>query len=224
MKKIFTLMILAALALVSCETPTGPVPPQPEAPEVVADYTLTSAEVAEGYLDHYGDMYGVGLSDFALEVYGLVIDEAAGTATIKALFMEFLSELSNTTGEGTYTAQEIDWMTGEGLTANTYLKAQDFDGQIAGCGYIEMDGNTEEILAYEGIASGTLTVSKSDEVYTVKGVFTTLSGKILEVDCTSEAIVYSDYSQNGGVAPLSVKNSTAKLNKTFSSAMKFMKK
>ena len=220
MKKIFTLAVLAlgATMMMACnpDNNEGGAPVNP-------DYTLSSTEVVEGYLDHYGDMYGVGLSDFALEVYGMVIDEAAGTATIKALFMEFMGELSNTTGVGTYTAKEIDWNTGEGLTANTYLKAADFDGEIAGCGYIEMDVLTEEILAYEGIASGTLTVSKSGEVYSVKGLFTTLSGKTVKVDCTSDAIEYSDYSQNGGIAPCSVKKNV-KANKYFSSAAKFLKK
>ena len=221
MKKIFTLAVLAlgATMMMACnpDNNEGGAPVNP-------DYTLSSTEVVEGYLDHYGDMYQVGLSDFNLEVYGLVMDEAAGTATIKGLFMEFMGELSNTTGVGTYTAKEIDWNTGEGLTANTYLKAADFDGQIAGCGYIEMDGLTEELLAYEGIASGTLTVSKSGEVYSIKGLFTTLSGKTLKVDCTSEAIEYSDLSQNGGIAPLSVKNNTVKINKYFSSAAQFLKK
>lgn len=220
MKKIFTLAVLAlgATMMMACnpDNNEGGAPVNP-------DYTLSSTEVVEGYLDHYGDMYGVGLSDFNLEVYGMVIDEAAGTATIKALFMEFMGELSNTTGVGTYTAKEIDWSTGEGLTANTYLKAADFDGQIAGCGYIEMDGLTEELLAYEGIASGTLTVSKSGEVYSVKGLFTTLSGKTVKVDCTSDAIEYSDLSQNGGIAPLSVKKNV-KANKYFSSAAQFLKK
>ena len=220
MKKIFTLAVLAlgATMMMACnpDNNEGGAPVNP-------DYTLSSTEVVEGYLDHYGDMYGVGLSDFVLEVYGVVIDEAAGTAAVKALMMEFMGELSNTTGVGTYTAKEIDWYTGEGLTANTYLKAAEIDGQIAGCGYIEMDGLTEELLAYEGIASGTLTISKSGEVYSVKGLFTTLSGKTLKVDCTSDAIEYSDFSQSGGVAPLSVKKNV-KINKYFSSAAQFLKK
>lgn len=221
MKKIFTLAVLAlgATMMMAC----NPDDNKEGGATVNPDYTLSSTEVAEGYLDHYGDMYGVGLSDFMLEVYGLVMDEAAGTATIKFLAMEFMGELSNTTGVGTYTANAIDWMTGEGMKANTYIKAAEIDGQIAGCGYLEMDGYTEEVLALEGIASGTLTISKSDEVYSVKGLFTTLSGKTIKVDCTSDLIEYSDFSQNGGIAPLSVKKNV-KANKYFSSAVKFLKK
>ena len=92
------------------------------------------------------------------------------------------------------------------------------EGEIVGCGYLEMNVNTEEITAYEGIVSGDLTVSKEGDNYVVKGLFTTLSGKTLKVDvkCPLE---FGDYSNQGGIAPLSVKK-----NLHFAPASKYLKK
>ena len=67
-----------------------------------------------------------------------------------------------------------------------------------------MNSATEEITAYEGIASGDLTLAKDGENYVVKGLLTTLSGKTLNVDYTG-ALEYGDYSDQGGIAPLSLK-------------------
>lgn len=189
-------------------------------PEAKADYTL-STDVVEAYLENYGDMYGVNLNDFNLMLGAVAIDEAAGTATLKMLVMEFMGELSNKTGVGSYTPAEIDWNTGEGLKANTYLKAAEIEGEIIGCGYIEMDMMTENINAYEGIADGTLTISKDGDKHIIKGTFTTLSGKVLKVDYTG-TVDFEDCSDQGGAAPLSVKNSS--YTKHFSSAVKFLKK
>ena len=80
----------------------------------------------------------------------------------------------------------------------------EIEGEIVGCGYIEMNPATEEITAYECIASGDLTIAKDGENYVVKGLLTTLSGKTLNVDYTG-ALEYDDYSDQGGIAPLSLK-------------------
>lgn len=216
-KYLLAILALGATMMMACnpDDKGGNIPEPPK-----ADYTL-STDVVEVYLENYGDMYEVGLNDFNLTLGAVVIDEAAGTANIKMLMMEFMGELSNKTGVGSYTPAEINWYTGEGLKANTYLKAAEIEGEIVGCGYIEMDMMTENINAYEGIADGTLTISKDGDNYVVKGTFTTLSGKVLKVDYTG-AVDFEDYSDQGGAAPLSVKNSS--YTKHFSSAVKFLKK
>ena len=183
--------------------------------ETKADYNLTSA--IEGYLDGYGDMYGVGANDFNLQLTGVDTD-ATGAVIGKMLFMEYLGETSNTSGLGTFAPAAINWQTGEGLAPNTYLAAAEMEGEIVGCGYIEMNVNSEEITAYEGIVSGDLTVAKEGDNYVVKGLFTTLSGKTVNVDVTCP-LEFGDYSNQGGIAPLSVKKSLH-----FAPASKYLKK
>ena len=219
-KYLLAILALGATMMMACN-PDDKGGNDPETPEAKADYTL-STDVVEVYLENYGDYYEVGLNDFNLTVGAVVIDEAAGTATIKMLVMEFMGELSNKTGVGTYTPAEINWNTGEGLKANTYLKAAEIEGEIVGCGYIEMDMMTENMTAYEGIADGDLIISKDGDNYVIKGTFTTLSGKVLKVDYTG-AVEFGDYSDQGGVAPLSV-NKTINVGKSLSSAVKFLKK
>lgn len=183
--------------------------------ETKADYSLTSA--IEGYLDSYGDMYGVGANDFNLALTGVETD-GTGAVIGKMLFMEYLGETSNTSGLGTFAPAAINWQTGEGLAPNTYLAAAEMEGEIVGCGYLEMDVNSEEITAYEGIVSGDLTVAKEGDNYVVKGLFTTLSGKTVNVDVTYP-LEFGDYSDQGGIAPLSVKKSLH-----FAPASKYLKK
>ena len=170
--------------------------------DVVADYNMSS-DIVECLLENYGDYYGVGLNDFNLTVTAVEASET-GKIIAKGLFMEYMGESSNKTGLGTFAPAKINWSTGEGLAANTYLAAAEIEGEIVGCGYTEVDVTTEEIIAYEGIASGDLTIAKEGSNYVVKGLFTTLSGKTLKVDYTGE-LVYDDYSNAGGVAPLSLK-------------------
>lgn len=183
--------------------------------ETKADYSLTSA--IEGFLDGYGDMYGVGANDFNLALTGVGTD-ASGTIITKILYMEYLTDTSNTSGLGTFAPAAINWQTGEGLTPNTYLAAAELEGEIVGCGYIEMDVAAEEITAYEGIVSGDLTISKEGNDYVVKGLFTTLSGKTLNVDAKCP-LEFEDFSNQGGIAPLSVKKSLH-----FAPASKYLKK
>ena len=173
---------------------------------VVADYNLTASTITEGYLENYGDMYGCGGNDINLTITSIEVNEATGAMVAKVLYMEYICELSNKSGLGTYGPAQINWETGEGLTVNKYLAAAEIEGEIVGCGYLEMNANTEEITAYEGIVSGDLTVSKEGENYVVKGLLTTLSGKTLNVDYTG-ALEYEDYSNQGGIAPLSLKKS-----------------
>ena len=166
--------------------------------ETKADYNLTSA--IEGYLDSYGVAYaGVDANDFNLALTGVGTDET-GAVIGKMLFMEYLGQ------------------TGEGLAPNTYLAAAEMEGEIVGCGYIEMNVNSEVITAYEGIVSGDLTVAKEGDNYVVKGLFTTLSGKTVNVDVTCP-LEFGDYSNQGGIAPLSVKKSLH-----FAPASKYLKK
>ena len=222
MKKIFTLAVLAlgATMMMACNPDNNE---GPNAPEVKADYTL-STDVVEVMLENYGDYYGAGINDYNLTIGAVVMDEATGSATIKMLFVEYMTELSNKTGEGVFGPAGINWETGEGLAANVYLDAAEFDGEIIGSGYLEMDMATESYTVYDGIKSGDLTVKKEGENYVIKGILTTLKGKTVKVDYTG-AVTFDDYSNlGGGVAPLSVKNNTVKTNKYFSSAAKFLKK
>lgn len=220
MKKIFTLAVLAlgATMMMAC----NPDNEGPNAPEVKADYTL-STDVIEVMLENYGDYYGAGINDYNLTIGAVVMDEATGSATIKMLFVEYMTELSNKTGEGVFGPAGINWETGEGLAANVYLDAAEFDGEIYGSGYLEMDATTEELTVYDGIKSGDLTVKKEGENYVIKGLLTTLKGKTLKVDYTG-AVTFDDYSNlGGGIAPCSVKKNV-KANKYFSSAAQFLKK
>lgn len=186
---------------------------------VVADYTL-STDVAGVMLESYGDIYQVGLNDYNLTVSAVVIDEATRLPTTKMLFVEYMTELSNKTGEGVFGPAGINWETLEGLAANTYIDAAEIEGEIFGSGYIEMTGATYTV--YDGIVSGNLTVKKEGENYVISGVLTTLKGKTLKIDYTGAA-TFDDYSNVGGGELLSA-NKTVKANKFFSSAAKFLKK
>jgi hypothetical protein len=211
-KYLLAVLALGATMMMACNPNEGP-----DAPEVKADYTL-STDVVEVILENYGDYYEAGLNDYNLTV-GAVTEDGK----IKMLFVEYMTELSNKTGEGVFGPAGINWETGEGLAANTYIDAAEFDGEIVGSGYIEMDMATESYTVYDGIVSGNLTVKKEGENYVIKGILTTLKGKTLKVDYTG-AVTLDDYSNlGGGVEPLSA-NKTIKASKYFSSAAKFLKK
>lgn len=222
-KYLLAVLALGATMMMACEPANnddnggngdGPAP-------VVADYTL-STDVAEVMLESYGDIYQVGFNDYNLTVGAVVIDEATRLPTIKMLFVEYMTELSNKTGEGVFGPAGINWETLEGLAANTYIDAAEIDGEIYGSGYIEMDGATESYTVYDGIVSGNLTVKKEGENYVISGVLTTLKGKTLKIDYTGAA-TFDDYSNVGGGELLSA-NKTVKANKLFSSAAKLLKK
>lgn len=218
-KYLLSVLALGATMMMACEPANndnnGGNGNTPE-PEVVADYNLTD-EVVEVILENYGDYYGAGINDYNLTVGALTED-----GNIKMLFIEYMTELSNKTGEGVFGPAGINWETGEGLAANVYLDAAEFDGEIYGSGYIEMNIATEEYTTYDGIVSGDLTVKKEGENYVIKGIFTTLKGKTLKVDWTGVA-TFDDYSNVGGAEPLSVKKQF-NYTKHFSSAAKFFKK
>ena len=216
-KYLLTILALGATMMMACNPNEGP-----DAPDVKADYEL-STYISEVMLENYGDYYEVGLNDYNLTVGTAVANEATGQLLVKMLFVEYMTELSNKTGEGVFGPAGINWETGEGLAANVYLDAADFDGEIIGSGYVEMDMVTEEYTAYEGIKSGDLTVKKEGENYVIKGLLTTLSGKTLKVDYTGP-VTFDDYSNVGGGAELLSTNKTVKANKYFSSAVKFLKK
>ena len=222
-KYLLAVLALGATMMMACEPANnddnggngdGPAP-------VVADYTL-STDVVEVMLESYGDIYQVGFNDYNLTVGAVVIDEATRLPTIKMLFVEYMTELSNKTGEGVFGPAGINWETLEGLAANTYIDAAEIEGEIAGSGYIEMDMATEEYTVYDGIVSGDLTVKKEGENYVIKGLFTTLKGKTLKVDYTGAA-TFDDYSNVGGASQLSVKKQFD-YTKYFSSVAKFFKK
>jgi hypothetical protein len=219
-KYLLAVLALGATMMMACEPANndnnGGNGNTPE-PEVVADYNLTD-EVVEVILENYGDYYGAGINDYNLTVGALTED-----GNIKMLFVEYMTELSNKTGEGVFGPAGINWETGEGLAANTYIDAAEIEGEIAGSGYIEMNMATEEYTVYDGIVSGDLTVKKEGENYVIKGLFTTLKGKTLKVDYTGAA-TFDDYSNvGGGAEPLSVKKQF-NYTKHFSSAAKFFKK
>lgn len=217
-KYLLSVLALGAMMMTAC----NPNNEGPDAHEVKADYTL-STDVVEVILENYGDYYGVGINDYNLTIGAIVMDEATGSATIKMLFVEYMTELSNKTGEGVFGPAGINWETGEGLAANVYLDATEVEGEIYGSGYLEMDATTEELTVYDGIASGNLTVKKEGENYVISGVLTTLKGKTLKVDYTG-AVAFDDYSNvGGGAEPLSVKKQF-NYTKHFSSAAKFLKK
>ena len=222
-KYLLAVLALGATMMMACEPANnddnggngdGPAP-------VVADYTL-STDVVEVMLESYGDIYEVGFNDYNLTVGAVVIDEATRLPTIKMLFVEYMTELSNKTGEGVFGPAGINWETLEGLAANTYIDAVEIEGEIVGSGYLEMDAATESYTVYDGIASGNLTVKKEGENYVISGVLTTLKGKTLKIDYTGTA-TFDDYSNVGGAELLSA-NKTVKANKYFSSAAKFLKK
>ena len=222
-KYLLAVLALGATMMMACEPANnddnggngdGPAP-------VVADYTL-STDVVEVMLESYGDIYEVGFNDYNLTVGAVVIDEATRLPTIKMLFVEYMTELSNKTGEGVFGPAGINWETLEGLAANTYIDAVEIEGEIVGSGYLEMDAATEELTVYDGIVSGNLTVKKEGENYVISGVLTTLKGKTLKIDYTGAA-TFDDYSNVGGAELLSA-NKTVKANKYFSSAAKFLKK
>ena len=217
-KYLLPILALSATILMACEPANndnnggngdGPAP-------VVADYNLTD-EVVDVVLENYGDNYGAGINDYHLTVSALTED-----GNIKVLFIEYMTELSNKTGEGVFGPAGINWETGEGLAANVYLDAAEIEGKIFGSGYIERNAGTRENTVYDGIVSGDLTVKKEGENYVIKGIFTTLKGKTLKIDWTG-VVTFGDYSNAGGAEPLSVKNNV-KANKYFPSAVKFLKK
>ena len=219
-------MMLACTPVIDDNTPETPEVPEtpetPETPEVVADYTL-STDVREVMIESYGDYFEVGLNIYDLYIRAAVADEAAGTITIKILNVEYMTELSNKTGEGVFGPAGVNWETGEGLAANTYIDAAEIEDEIVGSGYLEMDVVNESYKVYDGITSGNLTVKKEGENYVIKGILTTLKGKTLKIDYTG-AVAFEDYSNVGGGAELLSANKTVKANKYFSSAVKFFKK
>lgn len=217
-KYLLPILALSATILMACEPANndnnggngdGPAP-------VVADYNLTD-EVVDVVLENYGDNYDADINDYHLTVSALTED-----GNIKVLFIEYMTELSNKTGEGVFGPAGINWETGEGLAANVYLDAAEIEGKIFGSGYIERNAGTRENTVYDGIVSGDLTVKKEGENYVIKGIFTTLKGKTLKIDWTG-VVTFGDYSNAGGAEPLSVKNNV-KANKYFPSAVKFLKK
>ena len=218
-KYLLSILALGATMMMACEPANNdnnggnggdPAP-------IVADYTL-STDVIEVILENYGDYYEVGINDYNLTVGAMTED-----GKIKMLFVEYMTELSNKTGEGVFGPAGINWETDEGLAANTYIDATEIEGEIIGSGYVEVDMATKDYIVYDGIVGGNLTVKKEGENYVVKGVLTTLKGKTLKVDYTGP-VTFDDYSDvGGGAAPLSVKKNV-KANKYFSSAVKFLKK
>lgn len=217
-KYLLSVLALSAMLFVACEPEENV-----DGPDITADYILSTNSVSAAYLENYGDDYGVGCNVFSISLGTIIIDEEAGTMTVKMFATEFLTELSNTTGVGTYTPAQVNYETGEGLAANTYLAAAEVDGDLYGAGYIEMEVVNEELIVGEGIIDGDLNISKDGDNYVIKGLFTTLSGKTVLVDYTG-AVEFEDYSQVGDVVTLLSEKKNTTRNKYFSSAAKFLKK
>ena len=194
-------------------------------PEVKADYTL-STNVMGGFLDYYGDDYEIGLNDYVLELDAVNLDAEGNPVSMGVIFFEYLSDLDNTTGLGSFTPSGPNWISGESFSANTYFSGieVEYEGELtsAGSTYLEIDIATERITTMEYIVDGTLTVSQSGEDYVVKGTFKSANNKVVKVDYTG-ALEFGDYTTESSLATLSVKKGV-RIGKSFSSVSKFLKK
>ena len=212
-KYLLTVLALGATMMMACN-PDDSKGEGKEEPK--ADYNVTNA--TDGYLDAYGDYYGVGLNNFAIELD--IIDEANDKITM--VLVEYLLPLDSTTGLATL-SPDPKWLenlyAGE-VTPNTYFTGVDMDGVLYGSVYAEGILSTETISFVDAIVDGNLTISRSGDNYVVKGLLTLGGGKTLNVDYTG-ALEFGDYASGGGVSPLSVKG--AKLGhapRFFSSVLK----
>ena len=223
-KYLLAVLALGATMMVACNPDDNKGGNEPE-PEVKADYTL-STNVMSGFLDLYGDDYEIGLNDCVLELGAVYLDAEGNPVSLGVIFFEYLSDLDNTTGLGSFTPSGPNWITGENLQPNTYFSGVEVEGEpessLVGSAYMEMDLATEALTVAEGIVDGTLTISMSGDNYVVKGIFKTGNNKVVKVDYTG-ALEVTDESEEGGAAPLSVKKSV-RIGKSFSSVSKFLKK
>ncbi len=219
-KYLLAVLALGATMMVACNPDDNKGGNEPE-PEVKADYTL-STNVMGGFLDYYGDDYGIGLNDCVLELDAVNLDAEGNPVSMGILFVEYLCALDNTTGLGSFTSAGPDWVTFENLQPNTYFPGIEMEGNLYGSAYMEMDIATESISVAEGIVDGTLTVSTSGEDYVVKGTLKTTNDKVVKVDYTG-ALEFGDYTAESSLATLSVKKGV-RIGKSFSSVSKFLKK
>jgi hypothetical protein len=213
-KYLLTILALGATMMMACNPDNNNGGGDNPEPPVKADYELTT--ISLGYIDSYGDYYGVGLNNYYLEI-GVV----EGT-TGRMIAVEYMMPASCTDGLGTIKA-DPNWL--ESLMAGSAKPNHYFAGLITeeglyGSAYGELNLATEEINLMEGIVDGDITISHKDGLYTVKGLVSLGSGKTLKIDATGE-LEFGDYSDQGGAMPLSVKG--AKFGRTprfFSSILK----
>jgi hypothetical protein len=194
-KYLLSVLALGAMIMVACNPNDKGNTPEP----VKADYEVTS--VSFGYLDYYGDYYGVGLNDYYLEI------NVAGDTTGRILCVEYMMPTSNTDGLGTI-KPDANWA--ESLMAGSAKPNHYFTGLITeddfyGSTYLEMNLVSGEFTVIEAIVDGDITISHKEGKYTVKGLVSLASGKTLKIDATGE-LDFGDYSDHGDAQPLSTKN------------------
>lgn len=219
-KYLLAVLALGATMMMACNPDDNKGGGDPE-PEVKPDWTL-STNIMGGFLDLYGDDYGLGLNDCVLELDAVNLDAEGNPVSMGILFVEYLCALDNTAGLGSFTAAGPEWVTFENLQPNTYFPGTEMEGNLYGSAYMEMDVATEAITVAEGIVDGTLTISKSGEDYVVKGTLKTTNDKVVKVDYTG-ALEVTDQTEEGGAAPLSTKK-VVRIGKPASSFAKFLNK
>ena len=195
-KYLLTVLALGATMMMACN-PSDNGNKTPE-PPVKADYVITTAFA--GFLDYYGDYYGIGLNNFNLEV-----DVVEGT-NARMFFIEYMMPTSCTDGLGTI-KPDANWLENlmNGATKpNHYITGLAMEDGLYGSAYGEMNLATEEMTLLEAIVDGDITISHKDGKYTVKGLVKLGNGKTLKIDVTSE-LEFGDYADQGA-QPLSAKN------------------
>ena len=197
-KYLLAVLALGATMMMAC----NPNDSRGGAPEPTPDYTMTT-DVLVGYIDYYGDYYEIDLNDFVLELDVVEFDTNDDPVSAKILYVEYLGALDNTSGVGTFSPSGPDWMSSEGLKANTYFSGVEVEDEVYGSAYMEMDWATKSITVAECIVDGDLTISVSGGNYTVKGMLKTSKDKLLKVDYTGE-LEFGDYTSEASPASLSV--------------------
>lgn len=143
---------------------------------LTSDVTVSNITFAEA--DYWGDAYESGTNDWTLS-----LENEAGDC----LVLEFFTDLAAKTPEGSYTVD---------LTYS-FAKGTMFDGYFALVGLAPSYYNTKtEEYAY--LASGTLTIAKSGDNYTVTAAFKDANGHNISANYSGKMTVaegqYEDYS------------------------------
>ncbi len=175
MKRILFILTLALVTLAGCkkDDKEGDVTP-PQKP----DFVVNADTFGKAQLEGYGDFYENGLNNFVLywrkeayrADYGL-------TAEVGISILYFVA-LDVADGTGSLSPAPC-----EPYAVNTYIS--EIDSQYEGSVYYDYNYVYNEMYT-AAFKKGDITISKKDDIYTIKGLIETIDGKLVKIDYTGE--------------------------------------
>ena len=201
-KYLLAVLALGATMMMACEPANKG--NEPEAPEVTPDLVVgaeSEYSMVQGIITPYGDYYEVGAANYFMELACLVSGEDGMPTQAIILALDYNLAADNVDGLGTVTADILNPTTESySFAPGTYLPGFIQEGFLMGSGVMIQDYTTNTVTNYL-FAHGDITISKTGDVCSVKGLVTCEDGKVVKLNYEGALGLY-DEEGNSDIAPM----------------------